>query len=92
MEVSRLALLLSCLCKGIVITLKKETKMKKLIACTFNMTSSCVELKSSDSSMSAINYTAMENKIADNVYPRSSTDYLIPVDACCFRFERHDVF
>lgn len=32
MEVSRLALLLSCLCKGIVITLKKETKMKKLIA------------------------------------------------------------
>ena len=56
------------------------------------MTSSCVELKFSDSSMSAINYTAMENKIADNVYPRSSTDYLSPVDACCFRFERQDVF
>ncbi len=37
--------------------------MKKLIACTFNMTSSCVELKFSDSSMIAINYTAMENKI-----------------------------
>ena len=33
-----------------------------------------------------------ENKIADNVYPKSSTDYLSPVDACCFRFERQDVF
>ena len=70
-----------------------ETRqMKKLIACTFNMTSSCMELKFSDSSMIAINYTAMENKIADNVYQRSSTDYLSPVDACCFRFERQDVF
>ena len=33
-----------------------------------------------------------ENKIADNVYPMSSTDYLSPIDACCFRFERQDVF
>ncbi len=51
--------------------------MKKLIACAFNMVSSCVELKFSDSSMIAINRTAMENKIADNVYPQSAPDYLI---------------
>ena len=36
--------------------------MKKLIACVFNMVSDCVELKFSDSSMIAINCTAMENK------------------------------
>ena len=46
--------------------------MKKLIACAFNMVSSCVELTFSDSSMIAINCTAMENKIADNMYPRSA--------------------
>ena len=41
------------------------------------MVSSCVELKFSDNSMIAINRTAMENKIAANVYPRSAPDYLI---------------
>ena len=51
--------------------------MKKLIACAFNMVSSCEELKFSDSSMIAINCTAMENKIADNMYPRSAPDYLL---------------
>ena len=51
--------------------------MKKLIACAFNMVSSCVELTFSDSSMIAINCTAMENKIADNMYPRAAPNYLI---------------
>ena len=42
--------------------------MKKLIACAFNMVSSCVELNFSDSSMIAIDCTAMENRIAGNIY------------------------
>ena len=41
------------------------------------MVSSCVELKFSDNSMNAINCTAMENKSADNMYPRSAPNYLI---------------
>ena len=41
------------------------------------MVSSCVELKFSDSSMIVINYNAMENKIADNMYPQSAPNYLI---------------
>lgn len=41
------------------------------------MDSDCVELKFNDGSMIAINCTAVENKIADNMYPRSELDYLI---------------
>ncbi len=41
------------------------------------MDSGCVELKFNDGSMIAINCTAMENEIADNMYQRSELDYLI---------------
>lgn len=41
--------------------------MKKLLSCEFNMDSGCVELKFSDGSMIAINCTAVENEIADNI-------------------------
>ena len=51
--------------------------MKKLLSCEFNMDSGCVELKFSDGSMIAINCTAVENEIADNMYQRSGLDYLI---------------
>lgn len=51
--------------------------MKKLLSCTFNMDSGCVELKFNNGSMIAINYTAVENEVADNMYKRSELDYLI---------------
>lgn len=51
--------------------------MKKLLSCAFNMDSGCVELKFNDSSMIAINCTAVENEVADNMYQRSELDWLI---------------
>lgn len=51
--------------------------MKKLLSCTFNMDSGCVELKFNNGSMIAINCTAVENEVADNMYKRSELDYLI---------------
>ena len=41
------------------------------------MDSGCVELKFNDGSMIAINCTAVENEIADNMYQRSELDRLI---------------
>jgi len=51
--------------------------MKKLLGCTFNMDTACVELKFSDGSMISIDTIAVENEIADNMYQRSELDYLI---------------
>ena len=51
--------------------------MKKLLSCAFNMDSGRVELKFNDGSMIAINCTAVENEVADNMYQRSELDYLI---------------
>ena len=58
--------------------------MKKLLSCEFNMDSGCVELKSNDGSMIAINCTSMENEIADNMYQRSELDYLIYNDPLAY--------
>ena len=51
--------------------------MKKLLSCTFNMDSGCVKLKFNNGSMIAINCTAVENEVADNMCKRSELDYLI---------------
>ena len=51
--------------------------MKKLISCTFNMDTACVELKFSDGSMIAIDTVAVENEVADNMYQRLELDWLI---------------
>ena len=51
--------------------------MKKLISCTFNMDTACVELKFTDGSMIVIDTIAVENEIADNMYQRSELDWLI---------------
>ena len=58
--------------------------MKKLLSCSFNMDSGCVELKFSDVSMIAINCTAVENEVADNMYQRSELDYLIYNDPIAY--------
>ena len=51
--------------------------MKKLISCTFNMDTACVELKFFDGSMIAIDTIAVENEVADNMVQRSELDWLI---------------
>ena len=51
--------------------------MKRLISCSFNMDTACVELKFADGSVIAINTIDVENDIADNMYQRSDLDWLI---------------
>ena len=51
--------------------------MKRIVSCEFNMDTGCVETKYDDGSMIAINCTAVENQIADNMYQRSELDWLI---------------
>ena len=51
--------------------------MKRLISCSFNMDTACVELNSADGSVIAINTIDVENEIADNMYQRSDLDWLI---------------
>ena len=51
--------------------------MKKLVSCTFNMDTGCVELRYTDGSMYSIDCTAVENEVARNMYERAELDYLI---------------
>ena len=51
--------------------------MKRIVSCEFNRDTGCVETKYDDGSMIAINCTAAENQIADNMYQRSELDWLI---------------
>ena len=58
--------------------------MKKLISCVYNFDKCCVELKFTDGSMIAIDTTAVENEVADNMYQRSELDYLIYNDPIAY--------
>ena len=51
--------------------------MKKLISCEFNMDTGCVELRYEDGSMIAIDCTAVEREVANDMHQRSELDYLI---------------
>ena len=51
--------------------------MVPLLSCEFNMDTVCVELKFADGSMISIDCIAVEDEIADNMYQRSTLDYLI---------------
>ena len=51
--------------------------MVPLLSCEFNIDTFCVELKFADDSMISIDCTVIENEIADNMYQRSTLDYLI---------------
>lgn len=46
-------------------------------SCKYNMDTACVELRFADGNMIAIDTTAVENEVADNMYQRSELDYLI---------------
>ncbi len=51
--------------------------MKRLISCSFNMDTVCVELKFTDGSMIAIDTIAVENEVAGNMYQHSELDWLL---------------
>ena len=48
--------------------------MSKLISCQFNIDTACVELVFDDRSQISIDFTAVENEIADNRFQRSELD------------------
>ena len=58
--------------------------MSKIISCVFNMDNGCVELKFADGSMIAIDCTAVENELADNMYQMSELYYLIYNDPVAY--------
>ena len=49
----------------------------KVISCEFNIDTTCVELRLEDGTLIAIDCTAVENEVADNMYERSELDYLV---------------
>ena len=51
--------------------------MSKLIFCQFNIDTACVELVFVERSQISIDFTAVENEVADNRFQRSELDYLI---------------
>ena len=53
-------------------------------SCKYNMDTACVELRFTDGSMIAIDTTAVENEVADNMYQRSELDYLIYNDPVAY--------
>lgn len=48
------------------------------------MDTACVELRFADGNMIAIDTTAVENEVADNMYQRSELDYLIYNDPVAY--------
>ena len=49
----------------------------KILSCTFNMDTACVELRLTDGTLISIDCTAVENEVADNMYQRSELDWLL---------------
>ena len=58
--------------------------MKTIKSCEFNMDTGCVELRFQDGSMISIDYTAVENEVADNRFQRAELDYLIYNDPLAY--------
>ena len=58
--------------------------MSKLIFCQFNIDTACVELVFDDRSQISIDFTAVENEVADNRFQRSELDYLIYNDPLAY--------
>ena len=58
--------------------------MSKLISYQFNIDTACVELVFDDRSQISIDFTAVENEVADNRFQRSELDYLIYNDSLAY--------
>ena len=60
--------------------------MSKLISCQFNIDTACVELVFDDRSQISIDFTAVENEVADNRFQRSELDLSdLQRPACLYR-------
>ncbi len=49
----------------------------KVLSGEFNIDTACVELRLEGGTLIAIDCTAVENEVADNMYERSELDYLV---------------
>ena len=58
--------------------------MSKLIFCQFNIDTASVELVFDDGNRIFIDFTAVENEVADNRFQRSELDYLIYNDPLAY--------
>ena len=58
--------------------------MRKILSCEFNLDTACVELCLDDGTLFAIDCTAVENEVADNMYQRSELDWLIYNDPLAY--------
>ena len=58
--------------------------MSKLISYQFNIDTACVELVFDDRIQISIDFTAVENEVADNRFQRSELDYLIYNDPLAY--------
>ena len=58
--------------------------MSKLISYQFNIDTACVELVFDDRSQISVDFTAVENEVADNRFQRSELDYLIYNDPLAY--------
>ena len=56
----------------------------KILSCKFNMDTACVELVFDDGSRISIDFTAVENEVADKRFQRSELDYLIYNDPLAY--------
>ena len=58
--------------------------MSKLIFCQFNIDTASVELVFDDGNRIFIDFTAVENEVADNRFQQSELDYLIYNDPLAY--------
>ena len=63
---------------------EKGEIVRKLISRKFNIDTACVELVFDDRSQIPIDFTAVENEVADNRFQRSELDYLIYNDPLAY--------
>ena len=62
----------------------KETSMRKILSCEFNLDTACVELCMEDGILLSIDCTAVENEVANGMYQRSELDWLIYNDPLAY--------
>ena len=58
--------------------------MRKIVSCEFNPDTACVELRLADGTLLSIDFTAIENEVANSIYQRSELDWLIYNDPLAY--------
>jgi len=60
------------------------TTMRKILSCRFNLDTACVEMYMEDGTLLSIDYTSVENEMANSMYQRSELDWLIYNDPLAY--------